>query len=102
MNYEIIKILENCLRNMNCFSWIKLVLSSKLFQILILKYPITRVSLPPSHLFQISPCPTKTPLQHNPSHVLYWFLYWFLTPFDPTVQLLDISNHMQSQANQIY
>ena len=74
-----IKILENCFQNMNCFSWIKLI------PVLIhLKYwyyssPYLESScLLPHHLCHILPEPTETALQHNIHHVLQRFCYFVL------------------------
>ena len=52
---QIIKILQNCFQNINCFSWIKVI------PVLIhLKY----LYYNPSH--------TETPLQHNTHHIIHW------------------------------
>ena len=63
--YQIIKILENCSQNTNCFSWIMLIL--------VLIHPCL-----PHHPCQILPKPTETPLQHNPHHVFHRFPYFVL------------------------
>ena len=43
--YQIIKILENCFQNMNCFPWIKIIpVRSDPSQILMLRFPIPRAS----------------------------------------------------------
>ena len=72
------KIFENCFKNMNCFSWIKLI--PILFHFNYCYHNITSLELPrlPYHLCQISPLPTETPHQRNLHHVLHWFPYFFL------------------------
>ena len=89
--YQIIKILKNCFRSMNCFSWIKLILV-----LIHLKYwyynsPYAELPYLPHHICQILPQPAKTffninlimlassnPLQHKPHHVLRRFQYCVL------------------------
>ena len=65
------KNIGNCVQNINCFSWIKLI------QVLIhLTYsPYLELPCLPPHLCQILSQPTKTPLQHNLHHVFHWFSY---------------------------
>ena len=76
--YQLIKILENCFQNMNCFSWIKLI------PVLIhLKYwyynsPYLELPCLSHHLGQILLQPTETPLQHSPHHAVHQFPYFSL------------------------
>ena len=63
---------------MNCFPWINL--TSVLIHLKYRYYnnPSLELHCLPRHLSQISPWPTKTPLQRNPHHVLHLFPYSFL------------------------
>ena len=59
--YQIMKILENCFQNMNCFVWIKLILV--LIHLEYRYYNSSYAELPnqlPQHLCQILPWPTET------------------------------------------
>ena len=72
-------ILENYFQNVNWFSFIKLVLISfGLSQIMILQFPIFRVSLPPSPFLPNFTLANWNPLQHNPHHILHQFPYFVL------------------------
>ena len=90
LNYQIIKILEDCLQNMNCFSWIKLVLILIHFKYGYYNMPFQEFPCLPCHLFQTSLWPTEIPLQRNPHHALHWFPFFVLPPFDHTLQLLNV------------
>ena len=77
--YQMIKILENCFQNVNCFSWIKLIPV-----VLYLKYwcynsPYLQLACLPHHLCQMFHFTNWNPLQHNPHHVFHRFLYFVLT-----------------------
>ena len=100
-NYQIMKILESCFQNMNYFPWAKLI--SVLIHLRYWYYNTPSLQLPclPRHPCQIPLWSTETPFQRNPYHVLHRFPYFFPTPFDHMLQLLNIPNHMRNQANQI-
>ena len=71
-NYQMIKILESCFQNMNCFSWIKVIAVLIDFNYCNYNTPSLKFPCFPCHACQISPCPTETPLQRSP-HVLHRF-----------------------------
>ena len=78
MNYQIIKILENCFKNITCFSWIKLI-----SVLLYLKYwycntPSWELPCLSRPHYQISHWPTEIFLHHNPPNVLHRFSYFVL------------------------
>ena len=72
---QIIKILENCFQNMNCFYWIKLIPVLIYLQFWYYNFPQLELPCFPHHPCHISPYPTETSLQHNPHHVFYRFPY---------------------------
>ena len=74
--YQIIKILENCFQDMNCYCWIQLI--PVLIDLKYWYYNLPRLELPclPHYLCRILPYPTETPLKHNSSHVLHRFPYF--------------------------
>ena len=73
--YQEIKILENYIQNMNCFSWIKLI--PVLIHLTYWNYVCPYLELPclPHHLCQSLSQPTEATIKHNPHHVVHWFLY---------------------------
>ena len=88
---------------MNCFSWVKLI--PVLIHLKYWYYNIPHLELPylPYDPCQILLYPTETLLQHNSHHILYWFPYFVLPPFDHTPsQVSDKQSHIPSQANKIY
>ena len=94
--------MEICFQNVNCFPWIKLI--SVLIHPKYRYYNTPSLELPflPRHLCQISPWLTETLLQHNPHQCFSSVSLFYLTLFEQKPQLLDIANHMPSQANQIF
>ena len=72
------KDFRNCVQNMNCFSWIKLIPVLIHFIYWYYDSPFLELLYLPPHLCQILPLPISTPLQHNPHHVLHWFSYFVL------------------------
>ena len=99
-NYQIIKILENCFQNMNCFPWIKLI-----SVLIYLKYYYcNNLELPClfRYLCQISPSSTEKPLFNTIFVMFYIRFRTFSTPCDHTSYLLDIPSYMTNQSNQIY
>ena len=76
--------------------------SSNTFQVLILQYPIPRCFL------SLLPCLSNftlanwTPSSARPSSCSLSVSLFYLTPSNQTPQLLDVLNHIPSQANQIY
>ena len=100
--YQIIKILSNCFRSINCSSWIKLI------PVLIhLKYwyyhsPYLELPFLPHHfclVFKLANWKSLT----QPSSYFSSVSLFSPNPFDhmPS-QVLDITNYMPSQTNQIY
>ena len=96
-NYQIIKILNN--KNMNCFSWVKLI--SVLIHFKYCNYNIHRASLlllqSPSNFTLANYIPSSTQSSSYSSSVSLFCA----TQFNHTPQLLDIPNHIPIQANQI-
>ena len=91
--YQMIKILENCFQNMNCFSWIKLI------PVLIhLKYSY----YDSSYLELLCLCKNFTLAYWNPSSTQSWSCsssvsLFCLTPFNHmTPEVLDIPNNTAS------
>ena len=78
LNYQVIKILENCFQNMKYFPWIKLISVMIHLKYWYCNTPSLQLPCLPRHLCQISPWPTEIPLQRNPLHVLHYFPYFFL------------------------
>ena len=76
---DVLKILEHCFQNMNCFSWIKLI--SVLIYFKYCNYNIPSLELPclPWHLCQISPWPPETLL----NTILIMFSIGFPILFSP-------------------
>ena len=80
-NYQIIKVLENCFQNMNCFSRIKVISVLIHFKYCNCNTPSLNFPCLPCHACQISPCPTETPLQCSPHHVLHGFSEFIINPY---------------------
>ena len=99
--YQIQKILENSLRNMNCFSWIKLVLV--LIHLKYRYYNSPTETFPTSltisvkfYLSQLKPFPTQTSSCSSSVSI------FCPTPFDhEPPQVFDIPNDIWCQTNQI-
>ena len=99
-NYQIIKLLENCFQNMNCFPWIKLI-----SVLIYLKYYYCNnleLRCLFRYLCQISPSSTEKPLFNTIFIMFYIRFRIFSTPCDHTSQLFDIPSYMTNQSNQIY
>ena len=76
--YQIVKLLENYFQNLNCFSWIKLIPVLIHLKYWYNNFPYLELPCLPHHHCQVLPQPTRTPLQHNPYHVLHRFPCFFL------------------------
>ena len=93
------KVLENCLQNMNCFSWIRLIPF-----LIHLKYgyynsPYLELFCLPHHFCIILPEPTETPLQNNSHQVLHRFPHFFLVLF--VVSLMSKANKVNAIDNEL-
>ena len=77
--------------------------SSDPSQILILQYPHP-CNFPASLAISVKFCPGQLKSLFNAILIMFFigFPIFFSTPFDHMLQLLDIQNHMSTQANQIY
>ena len=89
--------------NLNCFFSDQANSSSDPSQILILRFPIPRASLPSSPSLSSFTIATWNPSSTQSSSCSSVVSLFRPTPFSQTsIQVLDIPNHMASQANQIY
>ena len=75
LNYQIIKILGNCFRNINCFQFwsISNIDTTTTHPY---SFPAIFVEFLHRHLCRISLWPTETSLQHTHCHVLHQFSYF--------------------------
>ena len=92
--YQIMKILKNCFRSMNCFFWIKLILV--LIHLKYWYYNSSYAELPylPHHICQMLPQPTET-LSTQTSSCSSSFSIFSPTPFNhKPPHVLDIPNHI--------
>ena len=64
--YQIIKMLKNWFRSMNCFSWIKLILALVHLKYWYYNPPYAELLYRRHHICQILSYPTETPFNTNP------------------------------------
>ena len=96
LNYQIIKMLESCFQNKNSFLD-HVNFSSDPSQILAIQYPIPRACLPSNFNLANWSCSSIQSPTCSSSVSLFC-----RTPCKHTPQLLNIPNHVPSQANQFF
>ena len=98
---QIIKILEICFQNMNCFYWIKLIPVPIYLKYWYYDFPYLELPCLPHHLCQISSLLKPLFITILNMFSVKFPILSYLFDHTPR-QVLVIPNHAPSQANQIY